>query len=449
MADGSEDSSCGAVASRTALAAAERTKSEGNALFGAGMHREAAELYNKALSGLENLTLNKATTTSSPSANSQLEASKVTLRSNLAACFLATEQYQQATSESEAALKLDPLHIKSRLRLVKALLSLGRVRDAAEAMAVAVALTTPKSPLDVGMARLYSELVELNASLSCFNLPVETASIVGVASSHDLAMALAKRKSVVVLKPGSYTISQLGLSGPLSLIGIGEVEIVSLTHPLYVTDGHVFASHLTLVALTMCSAACVESNARLTLVDCEVHDLKDVGLLAEGNAVLERCSFTNLKKQAVEVRMGGSVELRGCHIRNCKQGVVAYGGARRVEIINCEISHNIREGVLASGENLNAATRAQNAAVTTNNPATIAAQEWGQEAKIQLEVVISSSVVKDNGYFGLSLDHGTQVSVVNSVLLNNAPFACFVKVCVLNFISLSHLNCSIGIYRNM
>lgn len=431
-----EDSSCG---SDVALAAAERTKSEGNALFGAGMHREAAEVYNMALNGLENLTLNNATTMTSPSANSQLKASKVTLRSNLAACFLATEQYQQAASESEAALKLDPLHIKSRLRLVKALFSLGRVRDAAEAMAVAVALTTPKSRLDVEMTRLYNKIAERSASLSCFDLPVETASIVGVASSHDLAMALVKRKAVVVLKPGSYTLSQLGLSGPLSLIGIGEVEIVSLNHALCVTDGHVFASHLTLVALTMCSAACVDRNARLTLVDCEVHDLQDSGLLAEGYALLERCTFTNLKKQAVEVRMGGSVELRGCHIRNCKQGVTAYGGARRVEIINCEISHNIREGVLANGENLNAATRAQHGPAITNNPVSIAAHEWAQEAKIQLEVVISSSVVKDNGYYGLSLDHGAQVSVVNSVLLNNAPFACFVKVCV-PIISLSHLN---------
>ena len=409
MANGREDSSS------DTLAAAERTRSEGNALFAAGRHHEAAELYNTALNDLENLTLNEATT------------SKVTLRSNLAACFLATEQYEQAASESEAALKLNPLHTKSRLRLVKALLSLGRVRDAAEAMAVVVALL---SLLDIEITRFYNELAQRSATLRDFNLPVETSSIVGVASSRDLAIALAKRKSVVVLKPGSYSILQLGLEGPLSLIGIGEVEIISDSHPLHVVDGHVFASHLKLIALSERTAACVEPNARLTLVDCKVQDLKDSAVLAEGDAVLEGCSFWNLKKQAVEVRMGGSVELHGCHIRDCKQGVIAYGGARRVEITNCEISHNNREGVLADGENLNAATRAQGIKCPTNNSATIAAQKWAREAKVQLEVIISSSVVKDNGYFGLSLDHGAQVSVVNSVLLNNAPFACFVKVCV-------------------
>lgn len=418
---------------------AKGRKAKGNSLFGEGKYDEAAEQYKNALKEIEKLHV-----TSIPSGSNeafsrpQVISLMVTTRSNLAACHQAKGQQLQAAAEAQAALELDPLYTKAYVKVCKAMFALERFPEAAEAMAVTVALMLPGT-LDNSMLSLYKELVVLSASMD-FKLPRDRSSIGCVTSDNELRLALMRGMSVVVIKPGRYigSLGSLDLDGYVALIGIGKVDITNgaFGHPLFVRAGEVYASHLNVVGRTMMSAVCVASaDASLTLVDCVVQEHRDAGVLViEGHANIKRCTFLNLAKQAVEVREGGSVKLHECHIRKCFQGVSAYGGARRLEITNCKIEDVAREGVLVNGENLNAATRAQlefTNDLARMSPVTRAASEWAQKTGILLEVFISSSIVKGSQFYGLSLDHGAHVTIVNSVLADNSPAACYVKVCKL------------------
>lgn len=418
---------------------AQGRKAKGNSLFKEGKYDEAAEQYNNALIEIENLHV-----TSTPSglneafSRPQVISLMATIRSNLAACHQAKGQHLQAAAEAQAALELDPLCTKAYIKVCRAMFALERFAEAAEAMAVTVALMLPGT-LDNSMLSMYKELVVLSVDMD-FKLPRHMSSIKCVTSDNELRIALMRGMSVVVIKPGSYIggLGSLNLDGYLALIGIGKVDITNgaFAHPLCVVAGEVYARHLNVVGRTMFSAVCVATaDASLTLVDCVVQEHKDAGVLVtEGHANIKRCTFVNLAKHAVEVRERGSAKLHECHIRKCRQGVVASGGARRLEITNCKIEDIAREGVLVQGGNPNAATRAQREFtndLANMNPVARAASEWAQKTGILLEVFISSSIVKGSQFYGLSLDEGAHVTIVNSVLADNAPAACYVKVCKL------------------
>lgn len=416
---------------------AQGRKAKGNSLFGQGKYDEAAEQYNNALIEIENLHVTSTPTGLNEAfSRPQVISLMVTIRSNLAACHQAKGQHLQAETEARAALELDPLYTKAYIKVCKAMFALERFAEAAEAMAVTVGLMLPGT-LDDSMLSMYKELVVLSASMD-FKLPRDSSFIECVTSDNELRIALMRGMSVVVIKPGSYigSLGQLNLDGYVALIGIGKVDITNgaFGHPLCVLAGEVYACHLNVIGRIMMSAVCVATaDASLTLVDCVVQEHRDVGVLVvQGHANIKRCTFENLAKQAVEVREGGSAKLHECHIRKCRQGVAAYGGARRLEITNCKIEDIGREGVVVNGENPNAATRAQfefTNHLANLSPVTRAASEWAQKTGILLEVFISSSIVKGSQFYGLSLDQGAHVTILNSVLADNAPAACYVKVC--------------------
>lgn len=401
---------------KQALEHAESKKARGNSLFKEGKHDKAADEYNNALDELQKLCFTSAPSVSDQgSPRPEVLALMVALRSNLAACHQATGQHQQAATESQAALALDPLHTKAYFRLCKAMYSLERFEEAAKAMAVTVALTLPGS-LDSAMQDLYIKLMVLSMGLQ-FKLPPDISSIACVASDSELRSALSQDKSHVVLKPGSFTnsLGHVTVDGFLALIGVGKVEIRSgdIGHAIHVKSGEVYVCHLNLVGNTRKSVVCVGSaNARLNLVDCVVQDQKNVGvLIVKGHAILERCSFTNIDKHAVEVCTRGSAELKKCRIMKCYKGVIAYGGTRQLKIFNCEIKDIAREGVLVCGGKY----------LSAGQPAP---REWGEVLDLQ----ISSTVVTGCGCYGVSVDMGVRALIVHSVLVNNSPFAISVKV---------------------
>jgi hypothetical protein len=265
--------------------------------------------------------------------------------------------------------------------------------------------------VDSTMLSLYMKLVVLSEQ---FKLPHDIKSIACVASNTELQFALLQGKSHVVLKPGSYTMGRVAIEGFLALIGVGKVEIRGgeIGHAIHVKSGEVYACNLDLAGNIKKSAVCVSStNAKLSLVDSVVLDHKNVGVfIVKGHAILERCSFASTEKHAVEVRTRASAELKECRISNCYQGVIAYHDARQLKILNCEITDITREGVLICGE--------------SPSVARLTPRQWEDVLDLQ----ITRSVVKDCGHYGVSLDMGIRPSIINSVLVNNAPYAISVKV---------------------
>ena len=402
--------------------AAVALKDEANALFKSGNYSGAASLYGNAI---ELLT---------PAVAPSAATLHVMLLSNRAACALNNSEPAKAAQDCLAALAIDPLHTKARLRLAKALFAGGRVTEASEALAVAVALALPAAP-DADTLCLYRQLAAYGESAARF-LPADPrAEIACVSTSRELEAALAARKAVVVLRPGAYSGQSVGMA-TVALIGVGAASLQSgRSHTFFATMASVTLAHLSFGAgphgAPQFSAVCI-TDGRLDLLDCTVTDYAEVGVLIAGPSAfarLERCSFLRLTKQAVECREGGAAELADCVIDRCMQGVSCYGGARRLDLLRCRISNCAKEGVMVSGSRLNAATRAQEAALPRQgNATTLAAQHWGEkQAGHQLEVRIECCEVRSCGTYGLSLDEGADVSVYKCVLEGNRPNNTFIK----------------------
>lgn len=174
-----------------ALSNALDRKARGNTLFIECKYKKAVGEYRKAL-----LLVSSFVSTLNPDITSLM----VTLRSNLAACYLKMEQYEQAVDEAQAAVVLDPLHLKSYSRLCEAQHSFKLVPDAAASMIVVVALTLLGRLEDV-MVPIFNDLV------GRLMLPPEIGDFACAASDRELQHALSAQKPFVVLKPGNYTVA--------------------------------------------------------------------------------------------------------------------------------------------------------------------------------------------------------------------------------------------------
>ncbi|KAJ3034342.1 Zinc finger CCCH domain-containing protein 7A [Rhizophlyctis rosea] len=221
----------------------------------------------------------------------------------------------------------------------------------------------------------------------------------------------------------------------VTLLGLGKVVIEGEgTHAIYI-PASTASKIVTIRNVTFkmqlpaqVSAVCVDGTTA-RLINCHVPELPgECGLLVHGgHAQVIGCSFQGTGKQAIEVRQGGSLDIRDSLIEDCFQGISAYGGARQVRVERCQILRSVREGVLVAGTKQNAATRAQRGQDHGRNQATLDAYAWGDARRLDLEVEILGSIISHSGVYGLSLDLGASINVHNSVLSSNAPFAVFIK----------------------
>lgn len=85
-----------------ALTDARDRNTRGNSFFKEGMYKRALDEYRKGVSAVSSTAL-----------NSETMSLMVTLRSDLAACFLGVGQYEQAVHRARGAVAMDPLHLKS------------------------------------------------------------------------------------------------------------------------------------------------------------------------------------------------------------------------------------------------------------------------------------------------------------------------------------------------
>ncbi|GFR46790.1 hypothetical protein Agub_g8421, partial [Astrephomene gubernaculifera] len=189
-----------------------------------------------------------------------------------------------------------------------------------------------------------------------------------------------------------------------------------------------------LVGSGRAAAACVsDPEAELQLVHCRVEDYSEVGLLVVGGrARLEHCTFARLACQAVEVREGGELEAAWLHVSECRQGVSAYGGARRLVLKHCRILRCAREGVLAAGTYSNAATEIQETGyrpVSSKSQAraTETAREWGKAHGTQLDALLVGCEIAHCRVFGISADSGASLVAQGCRLEGNDPYGVFVK----------------------
>ena len=95
-------------------------KEQGNHKFSLGRFGEAMALYSRAI------TICRS---GAGGAHSQ-DPIVVTLFSNRAACNLRLERYKEVITDCEAALAIDRLHVKSHVRLTKALCEIGEFKKA-------------------------------------------------------------------------------------------------------------------------------------------------------------------------------------------------------------------------------------------------------------------------------------------------------------------------------
>lgn len=379
----------------------------------------------------------------------QDSATRSTILGNRAACSSALNDAAAAEADCRAALALNPVSAKLRLKLAKALASQGRAAAAAIEVAAAVALQLPERPTDEAL-QLYQQLSAATAAASgelhdagSVQLPADPCSIRYTSTTPELMAANARQTAFIVLAPGTYN-----LPGPLdgaagsagcTILGLGRVVIACrVTHAAWVRQGRLTLVNVQLVGSGEGAAVCVSpaaaggfgllgllggagaaaGAASCALIDCRVENYPEAGLLVCGegaHAVLQRCAFRHCKLHAVEIREGGSLCASYTTVQSCKQGFSAYGGARSVELYHCSIQDISREGVLAAGSFENAATVAQRTihpprtsrfSSETMRQATEAAEAWGKQHGQQLTLVMVDCSLQGCGNFGVSIDAG-------------------------------------------
>eukprot|EP00775_Hariotina_reticulata_P005368 gene5368-5603_t len=388
-------------------ASACRTK--GNELYAQADYAGAAAAYSEGLQQLQQL-------------RSAGNAERSTLLSNRAACHLAVGNAAAAEADCKAGIA-QAASPKLYYRLAKALMGQSRqdvdLAGASAAMAVAVALLQ----LPAGRCVVSEEMMQLYAKIAVLThaagfkgpeLPHSPNGIQHAACTQTLCQALSRGAEFVVLSPGSYNApAQLSNGGRVTLIGIGTVELLNqFSHAVFVQQGTVTLVNMQLAGSGHHAAACVSTPRRkfpmfgaasssqappsLLMIDCRVVNYSEGGLLVcGGQADLIRCYFQNCRLHAMEVRQGGSLTADFTVVDHCQQGVIAYGGARRVRLTECSITNTSKEGVLAAGTYENAATVAQHGmkgrrvSEFRDDRARLATEEaeaWGQKRGIHLDV---------------------------------------------------------------
>ncbi|KAL1522120.1 hypothetical protein AB1Y20_021762 [Prymnesium parvum] len=350
---------------------------------------------------------------------------------NRAACHAKLGDKAAAEKDSRSAIAASPEYARAHLRLA---LSLPLDHDDAAA-AVASAIALAAGPPNEEMRALYHAIARASATSRGLRLDrVEIGSVKSVRTSLELNRALG-HGNLVVLRPGSY---QLGpsLAGG-TLVGVGDVVLTASPfcgHAMVVKTGLLQVVNVGLIGDGTAAAACCCHEGTLRLVSCRVIDYAEVGVLVADfcTAYLHSCVFERLTRQAIEVREGGSVDMCDCRIEACKQGVSAYGGALSARLHRCAILNCQMEGVLISGSDVNAATRAQEAQLHPKpKSAAIAVTEqamnWGRERRQTLSSTIIDCTISGNGSIGISIDYGAQVVIERCAFQMNDPYSILVK----------------------
>eukprot|EP00118_Oscarella_pearsei_P012078 m.85803 g.85803 ORF g.85803 m.85803 type:complete len:342 (+) comp36474_c0_seq1:119-1144(+) len=94
-----------------------KLKERGNALYGQGKHNEAADLYAKAISCIEQLAAQEHPTSDTAMA---LQRQKIPLLLNYAQCKLHLQEYGAAIAHTSAVLEKEPDNVKALFRRGKA-----------------------------------------------------------------------------------------------------------------------------------------------------------------------------------------------------------------------------------------------------------------------------------------------------------------------------------------
>jgi len=373
---------------------------------------------------------------------------KVALLSNRAACRAASGNAEGAVTDAKGAIALDPTYTKCYFRLAQ-LLCKEDSEEAGRMVCIAVALSRGK--IDPALGRLFQEVrtallsssatakttsLWLPASMDCVRLV--SPGICSITKSFRFS-----RNSVVVCAlPGKYTeaMQMDALHKRYVLIGVGEVTIDQMLpamNTLYAASAlSVYVSSVTFTggrAGTSQAAIGLCHGNLAVFLDCRVFKYAGGGLLVatEGTkAILSRCVFQLLPFMAIEVREGGFLVADCIEISSCKQGVIAYGGAKHIDISKSSIVDCTHEGILLAGSFQNAATAMQieltekvcgKRESTQAREISEAATNWARARGIQLIASVSETTIQGCGQFGVSIDSGAQVCVYACTLVNNDP----------------------------
>lgn len=283
--------------------------------------------------------------------NASTKTSELTvLLSNRAACWLKLSEHEKAVNDCERAIGLDPVAWKAYMRLAQGLhglqqqeghlLPMQHAVKLGPAVCAAIALLQPSDP-PAALIDLYhaahAPAPDTGREAVRINLPASPAAIALASSPSDIARAVSRGCTVVVIRPGTYDMADprvmMGLKGKsYTLLGLGDVTLHSAySHALYIQAGTVQLHNVRLRGSGQHAAACVAGDPasaaaaaavpKLVLVGCRVQDYGEVGVLAVGAEVeMADCAFSHLKKQAVECREGAGVVAQRVRVDRCKQG---------------------------------------------------------------------------------------------------------------------------------
>jgi Right handed beta helix region len=420
------------------VAAAEQGKESGNLKFKEKKYAAAALDYTV---GLEALLLTTKNDDGDGNCNNNdpdplTSSLRTALYSNRAACHDALGRYEEAAADARSALRIDPTHVKSYFRLAKSLLQLlaeddGSTNITAEAgRAVCAAVALSRGQIDATLANLYrlvrSRLEEeasssSSASTERMRLPLQASSIKLVAPDGSMTIATAFRwertSTVVCALPGIYTTDVIEIvhGTENAIIGLGGCVVnqaaAGMMNTVVVTpDASAYLFGLRLGGGNRAtSQACIAVCGKDVMVDgCRVEGYAGGGLLIvddNASATVKNCSFHGLPMMAIEVQEGGSLVGSNLSITRCRQGICAYGGAKKVVLSDCTVRDCLREGIFLEGTFVNAATMAQQSLRKKHNvgaqpktqPQQVseAAQKWGISRGIQLCASVQNTTVRN------------------------------------------------------
>ncbi|KAI9354633.1 hypothetical protein DFJ73DRAFT_775797 [Zopfochytrium polystomum] len=351
------------------------------------------------------------------------------LLTNRAACHLTLGNLAQAAADCRAALAIDPMNARAWSRLARSLPDDDGDGDSGleAAAAVCCAVATAPTP-DAETLAAYVRLQRRHGEW----MPRDRRAVVLVSSVSEMA-ASPPRGRVHVLRPGVYeTNFGPSFAGGAGYIGLGDVVLRSaFSHAVLALGGASFVAGVRLEGGGTFAAACVVESARLILHRCSVKDYQEGGVVIDGGrATISRCCFEKLARQAVEVRRGGRLDANGLTISECRQGIVAYGGARTVNVSESKISKCKAEGILAQGTFENASTAMQLSVGLGQGgltQPTADAVAWGLSRRLDLSMTLKGVTISNCAQFGLSIDYGATVAIHKCHFESNDPVSVFIK----------------------
>ena len=383
--------------------------SKGKELFAEGNYAGAAEAFSQAIN-----------------ANPDSKEAAM-LYSNQAECMLKMNNNQAAAVLCEKSLQLDPCNAKSYNRLARALPK--HTSKAAFSICSAIALCG--NQVHGSLISLYKSIQQEVSHKDW--MPMDHRRIRLINPGTQLPFRSTFETSLWIISPGSFDIIHTiaFTNSSSAVIGLGIVTIRCKM-------GHVFLTHhksllvlhnLSLVGDSVQAAICCSDSAQLKMSNCSITKNINGGILVCGaSAIVENCSIIKCSRMAIEIREGGDLLASNLVICQCYQGIVAYGGARKITIDNCKIDNIESEGILLDSCYTNVAIDAQ-ASYSGPRKSEVSqrADEWGKKRRVQLIATISNCAISCCKNFAISADHGSNVQVHSCELKRNLPCSLIVK----------------------